>query len=131
MNRLFLLIVVILLSFEVAQAQYKLTPVTCPGATMSYLLSINNQGLMVGAVNSQNDPVPHAFTLKNGKCIPLAPRTILGKTFSIASGVNDRGDVVGVYFDDAGFQHGFLLDKKGTFSTLDFPTSSDTWATGI
>lgn len=126
-----LLIALIVLGCGAANAQHKLTPLNCPGSTASYLLSINNHGLMVGATNSQSDPLPHAIIYSKGNCTPLAPQTVLGKTFSIASGVNDRGDVVGVYFDDSGFQHGFLLNKHGPFSTLDFPTANDTWATGI
>jgi len=130
MKRL-LVIAMIVFAFEAANAQYKLTLLNCPGSTFSYLLSINNHGLMVGATNSQNDPIPHAITYGKGKCTPLAPETVLGRTFSVASGVNDRGDVVGVYFDASGFEHGFSLDKKGAFSTLEFPTANDTWATGI
>ncbi len=113
-----------------ANAEWKLTSVVCPGATMSYLLGINNHGVAVGAVDSANDPVPHAFMLKAGKCIPFADET-LRTTFSIATGLNDRGDVVGMYVDNAGAQHGFLLDKKGTLTALDFPTANSTWATGI
>lgn len=124
-------VVTILLAFTAANAQYKLTPLDCPGSTVSFLTGINNHGLSVGAVDSQTDPVMHAMVFSRGKCIPLAPETVLGKKFSIAMGVNDRGDIVGVYFDDSGYQHGFMVDKHGTFSALDFPAANDTWPAAI
>jgi hypothetical protein len=45
----------------------------------------------------------------------IAPRTALG-------GINPAGDIVGVYRDDAGKSHGFLL-SGGQFTTIDVPGS--------
>ena len=39
-----------------------------------------------------------------------------------ASGINPRGDIVGVYVDTVGGQHGFLL-RDGLFTTIDAPGS--------
>ena len=49
-----------------------------------------------------------------------------------AVGINDAGQIVGVYFDSSGAQHGFL-DSGGTYTTLNDPVSGayDTVATGI
>ena len=47
-----------------------------------------------------------------------------------ASGINPAGDIVGVYADGVGRQHGFLL-SAGQFSTIDFPGAVATSANGI
>lgn len=52
-----------------------------------------------------------------------------GATTTVASGVNDAGDVVGSY--TASFlNHGFLL-RSGTFTTIDFPGAYSTAAQAI
>ena len=48
---------------------------------------------------------------------------------SIASGINNAGDIVGGY-DTRTAQHGFLL-KDGVYSTIDFPGATDTAVLGI
>jgi probable HAF family extracellular repeat protein len=45
-----------------------------------------------------------------------------GATFTDASGINPRGDIVGLYFDTSGNRHGFLL-SNGTFTTIDVPVA--------
>jgi len=45
-----------------------------------------------------------------------------GASNTIATGINARGSIVGIYYDTAGIEHGFLL-KNGNFSTLDVPGS--------
>jgi probable HAF family extracellular repeat protein len=53
-----------------------------------------------------------------------------GGTGTEATGINDKGDVVGLYFDANGAQHGFLL-KAGTYTSIDVPGESTTAAWGI
>jgi uncharacterized membrane protein len=62
-----------------------------------------------------------------------------GATFTVARGINDSGQIVGVYgddpadiyYDDAGpGYHGFLPDN-GNYTTLDVPGSAGTRAYGI
>ena len=45
-----------------------------------------------------------------------------GATNTLATGLNPRGAIVGIYYDTAGNEHGFLL-KNGNFSTVDVPGS--------
>jgi probable HAF family extracellular repeat protein len=53
-----------------------------------------------------------------------------GSSISQAEGINNRGDVVGVFSDDAG-NHGFLL-RRGQLTTIDKPPAgSTTGAFGI
>jgi probable HAF family extracellular repeat protein len=53
-----------------------------------------------------------------------------GGTGTEATGINDNGDVVGLYFDANGAQHGFLL-KGGSYTSIDVPSESSTAAWGI
>jgi probable HAF family extracellular repeat protein len=53
-----------------------------------------------------------------------------GVTFTRATGINARGDIVGFYVDVNGATHGFLL-RRGLFSTIDFPHASLTFARAI
>src|SRR5215472_171457 len=48
-----------------------------------------------------------------------------GGTRTRAVGLNDRGDIVGDYFDASGVQHAYLL-SQGTFTTIDPPGSIQT-----
>ena len=45
-----------------------------------------------------------------------------GASNTIATGINAPGAIVGIYYDTAGNEHGFLL-KNGNFSTVDVPGS--------
>lgn len=130
MKRLLLFTVVLLLAIAPAAAQFKYTEIACPGMHVVILLGISNNGVMAGAYNTDADPVWHALIIKNGKCIPVAPAT-LGKVASFAVAPNERGDITGTYYEGRMFHspaHGFLLDKSGVMTTLDFPTGVDTWA---
>ena len=49
---------------------------------------------------------------------------------TVANGISPGGDVVGVYVDDLGAQHGFLL-SGGQFTRIDFPGAVATSANGI
>ena len=52
----------------------------------------------------------------------FTPIDVPSATGTIATGINSRGDVVGIYDDTAGNSHGFLL-KSGVFLTVDVPGS--------
>jgi probable HAF family extracellular repeat protein len=50
---------------------------------------------------------------------------------SVATGINDAGQIVGYYSDSKGATHGFL-DIGGSYTTLDDPNGvNGTWAYGI
>jgi probable HAF family extracellular repeat protein len=53
-----------------------------------------------------------------------------GAVVTNAQGVNHQGDVVGVFNDAAGVQHGFLR-SGGQYRTIDFPNARSTFARGI
>ena len=49
---------------------------------------------------------------------------------TVANGINPAGDIVGVFTDGVGKQHGFLL-SRGQFTTIDVPGAVSTSANGI
>jgi uncharacterized membrane protein len=128
MKRLVLLACILLVPVASAYAQFNFINIDCTANGETSARSINNFGEIVGRTGQNGND--HAVLIKRGKCIPLAPNTILGTNWSEAFKNNDRGDVVGEYDDSAG-AHGFLLSKKGVLTTLDFPGASDTVAYGI
>src|SRR5215468_8208510 len=54
-----------------------------------------------------------------------------GATHSLASGINDAGQIVGWYTTGVGGYHGFLLDVDGSYTTIDVPGAIATYAEGI
>jgi uncharacterized membrane protein len=53
-----------------------------------------------------------------------------GQGFTIPSGINDPGTIVGSYNDTNLVEHGFVL-TRGSFSTVDFPGAPASFALGI
>src|SRR5438270_66809 len=47
-------------------------------------------------------------------------------TTTLSGGPNPEGTSVGIYIDTAGVTHGFVLNKKGIFTSLDVPGSTST-----
>ena len=129
MRRLCSLLFLLLAFAASAYAQITYTSLDFPGGTLTTTRGINNHGEIVGAYRVV--PPRHPLLIKHGQYIPLAPNTILGTDLSEAFKINDRGDVVGAYVDDAGFSHGFLLSNSGNVTTIDFPGADDTYARGI
>lgn len=54
-----------------------------------------------------------------------------GGTETLAKGINDVGQIVGVFTDPGGKDHGFLRTSDGTFTTIDVPGATATQANGI
>ena len=106
---------------------FTFTDIIFPGATRTHTLGINNHGAVVGYYSFD---IAHAFLVKEGQFIALDPSSVLGTNYSVATKVNDRGDVVG-YFCDAAFCHGFALRHDGVLTQLDVPGAGDTYAFGI
>ncbi|MFZ3210716.1 MAG: hypothetical protein WA188_04315 [Terriglobales bacterium] len=125
MKKVLLLACVLLVSVASSYAQFKFTSIDCPGSTPTTARGINDRGQIVGGTGG------HAVLIEGGQCTPLAPTTVLGTNASQALRNNNAGDVVGIFYDDSGFVHGFLFSKKGVLTTLDFPGASDTYAFGI
>jgi probable HAF family extracellular repeat protein len=90
-------------------------------------VGINHSNVIVGWYS---DPFNyHGFIYKNGVFTTV---DFPGADYTEAMGINDSGDVVGIYNLPAtpGDGHGFLL-HQGVFTTIDFPGSAYTQVTGI
>jgi uncharacterized membrane protein len=89
---------------------------------------INSVGQVVGRYMDPTG-VEQAFLRYTGGSSRTfsAPGGVLG---TWAQDINDRGDIVGVYFDADFAAHGFLL-RDGQFSSIDFPGALETKARSI
>jgi photosystem II stability/assembly factor-like uncharacterized protein len=97
-----------------------------PTTAASQLYGINGQGEVVGT----GTPCPDAnFLYDNGTVTCVGPP---GATYTVASAINNNGQVAGYYLDSNG-QHLFLYDQNtGTYTTFDYPnTSVSPFAFGI
>ncbi len=76
--------------------------------------AVNGQFSFFGVANAASSPCTgHLFPTYNFISFPGSPETL-------AVGINNRQQVVGVYVDVAGKNHGFVNDGK-KFTTIDFP----------
>jgi hypothetical protein len=88
---------------------------------------INNLGAVAGWCVSTSTGLPIAFTFANGRFTMIAfPQAAATE----ATGINDKGEVVGTYIDQAGSQHGFYLIGK-TYKSLDIPNAFESTAWGV
>jgi len=67
---------------------------------------------------------------------PPAPVTytnidLPGMPSTIASNLNNSGQIVGSYLDSFGTRHAYVTDKQGGFTTIDFPGAVSTAGLGI
>jgi probable HAF family extracellular repeat protein len=117
---------------------YDFVKLDYPGAAVSFPLGINATRQIVG-VRIDAAGVNHGYFYSNGKFtdidFPGAAAIPGGGTFT--GGINDRGDVAGVYTHRKGFQHGFMrtyapgCDQTNShcqpaFHTIDVPGAVQT-----
>jgi hypothetical protein len=88
---------------------------------------INNLGAAAGWCASTKTALDLGFVYAGGKFTAIKFPKSNGTQ---AIGINDKGDVVGLYFDSSNVQHGFV--KKGTkYTSIDVSGDSSTEAWGI
>ena len=69
--------------------------------------------------------MPHSLST-----FSFTPIDVPGSAYTDASGINDRGQIVGWFEDSMGNGHGFL-DTAGSFTPIDVPGSTITEPLGI
>lgn len=102
-----------------AHAGYDLTVVQDPtGTGFINTLGINNSGTVAGFDNGSNN---QGFTLT----LPSSFTTVNfpGATATQVTGINDSGDLSGIWVTSTGVNHGFIW-IGGTFTTVDDPAST-------
>lgn len=77
----------------------------------------------------QSLPLPTAPLARIERIFDFRTLEVPGATRTVASGIDDGGQIVGSYDDSAG-THGFVL-REGKFTTIDFPGAVWTTALGI
>jgi probable HAF family extracellular repeat protein len=91
-----------------------ITKIEVPGALTTAIYDINNRGHVVGDFIDA-EQVQHGFVWARGKVTTIDPpgvKAAPGGPGSRAIGLNDRGDVVGSYFDGRVF-HAFVRTRRG------------------
>lgn len=129
MRRVTLLAMTLVALVGSAHAQFKFKSFEFPGSFLTTARGINDYGVIVGAYEVPFQP-RHALLIKDGKYIPILPKSILGVYYSEATNINNLGDITGQMLDLDGFGHGFLI-KDGALTILDVPGASETFALGI
>jgi probable HAF family extracellular repeat protein len=98
-----------------------------PGATTTEILGINNLGQMVGMFTTLT--ATSGFFYERGTFSP--PLTYPGAgNLTVANGMNDRGEIVGVYQDAVPGEHSFLY-KAGNYQALVYSGATETGAQDI
>jgi probable HAF family extracellular repeat protein len=111
-----------------ADVRYRLTQIV-PDTPASTLLTsdLNDRGQAVGFVQDSSGR-DHAFAWRDGTLTNLAPRMDPNTIGSRATGNNDRGDIVGFFFEaSSGAAVSVLLPARGETRRIDgFPGAFDT-----
>lgn len=105
------------------------TQLDIPGALNTVPFGINDRGMIVG---SFDDPLTHGFLQDHGKVISYDV-ALPGSTSTQFNRTNDIGDIIGLFLDGSGAQHGFVLqgELRGPFVQLDYPGAIETRPWGI
>ena len=99
-----------------------------------------NASMSTDAAGTEGDTLTSAtFLYTMGPLLPaprLAPLSysnvdLPGMASTTVSNINDAGQMVGIYVDQLGVQHGYVTGKQGGFTTIDFPGASSTSGLGI
>jgi hypothetical protein len=77
------------------------------------------------ALNAPRTQFP-GFLLDRGRYVPIEHPA--SATQTLAFGINNHGQIVGLYDDAEGRSHGFLRDSRGRYRTIDAPGC---YATGL
>lgn len=98
-----------------------LTLIDVPGAPGTNAQDINTIGVIVGSYRNFPGPGGRHCFMRNFGFFTTIDVPFPGASNTACRGINDQGQIVGVYITFNPFhRHGFLL-SEGTFSTIDFP----------
>jgi hypothetical protein len=123
------------------------TSIDVPGATRTNALGVTElqgrsaeeevpgaaRALAVVGRYDTPDRVVHGYLLRDGTFTTIDypyPAGYVGPRFTVATGINPRGDIVGRYQSSDGLFHGFTL-IDGEFTTIDHPAGRSIHALGI
>ena len=120
------------LSAAEADTTYRYRAIDYPGAANTALYAINVRGHYVGAMKDAVTGAHHAVHGQGGSIKLLDPDGPVGHAKeSWAFTTNGLGQIGGVYLDDAGVRHGFILHPGGTVQSIDMPGAFGTQVYGL
>jgi uncharacterized membrane protein len=104
-----------------------------PNASFTGASSINGLGETVGNYRIGTETASHGFFRDEfgNLTFPIDFPASLGPSGTILRGINDRGWVVGGYYDRNSLEHGFLFRRPGSFLSFDCPDALSTRLSGI
>jgi uncharacterized membrane protein len=119
------------------QPNGRIVKLDVPGALSTDPRCINNKGQVfgsyidAGAMPNPDGTIPqgvgHGFVWHKGRYTTFDPA---GSVYTVTTGCNDRGQIIGGYQDAQGKEHGFLL-TRGRTTRLDAPGRIDNIAWGV
>src|SRR5262249_34715256 len=87
-------------------------------------LGINDRGQIVRDYVDRHDFIRHGFLLSAGVYTRI---DAAGAVVTVAEGINNAGEIAGLYFDGSFNEHGFVLPAGGHLPiTVDFPNRLST-----
>src|SRR4029077_10843950 len=102
------------------------TETTFPIAKIAEVTGLNNSNQIVGYI--ENNSGFHGFLYDSGAFTHLNVR---GASGTLVSGINDSGEVVGVWVGSSNVSYGFIWTKAQGFKSFSAPHATSTGATAI
>jgi len=104
-----------------------------PGAAFTFVTSINNLDDVAGTYRIGTESTSHGFLRKaSGEFIyPIDYPGSLGPFGTVVSATNNRGWLVGRYYDNDTIDHAFLFKPPNTFFSFNYPEAIGTRFNGI
>jgi len=100
-----------------------------PGALDTFPYGINSRGDIVGNWDTDQSTVGHGFLFSRGQIFSIdVPGAVPDGT--AATGINEKGQIVGSFIGGDGNSHGFLAEGS-MFTTLDCADAANTSVWGI
>jgi probable HAF family extracellular repeat protein len=107
-----------------------LTRLNPPGVSSPVAWGINNAGLITVYGTNSSGGYTSFTTANKGKTYKAWGPSGVGPTGTAIHTPNNKGDIVGTYFDTSSVSHGVLL-HAGKYYSFDDPTSPDTRGDGL
>jgi hypothetical protein len=92
--------------------------------------SINNNGVVTVYGQNSSSTYVSFTTADKGKTFKAFHAPAEGSSGTVIHKINNKGDIVGTYYDTAGATHGVLF-HAGSYYSLDDPSGTDTRADGV
>lgn len=107
-------------AYQVQQGTTKYVPIVPPGSTSAVAAAVNKLGDVAGFMSNSGGTMV-SFLYKNNAFTEFSYPNAVS---TMATGINAKDEIVGVYVDSANAMHGFTLTnplKKAKYASIDDP----------